>query len=367
MKLHRTTSGPAVGLDLDAGAITAAEVEAPAGVQAPVVTRAVSAPLAPGAISGGEIADADAVAEALRELFDAHRLPRRVRIGIAAPRIAVRTLLLPPIADADALSGAVRFQAQDAMPIPLEQAVLDHRALGELDTPEGRRMRVLAVAADREMVTRVVEVVRRARLRPVGVDLSAFALVRALAHRGAHTGATLYVNAGALTTLALAEGTTCTLTRVSSGGLEATAGRLAQRAQLTVEHARQWLGHVGLSRPVDEIEGEERIVTATRAELETNVAQMADDVRALLEYHGLQAGGAPAARVVLAGPGAALDGLAQALDARTVLPVEVGAAAVASSDALGPIAPSAAAVATGLAVEEVAHFAPAGVEEALAA
>ena len=69
--------------------------------------------------------------------------------------------------------------------MPLEHAVLDHQALDVVTDANGRRQRVLLVAARREMVERVLAALRAAGLKPEGVDLSAFAMVRALHRAGA--------------------------------------------------------------------------------------------------------------------------------------------------------------------------------------
>ena len=68
--------------------------------------------------------------------------------------------------------------------MPLESAVLDFQPLDVVDTAEGPRQRVLVVAARRDMVERVLTAVRAAGLRPEGVDLSAFAMIRALYQPG---------------------------------------------------------------------------------------------------------------------------------------------------------------------------------------
>ena len=84
----------------------------------------------------------------------------------------MRTLELPPLTDRKELATAVRFQAEDQVPMPLDNAVLDFHALGVIDTPAGPRQRVIVVAAQRDMVERLIAAVRAAGLRPEGVDLS---------------------------------------------------------------------------------------------------------------------------------------------------------------------------------------------------
>ena len=61
--------------------------------------------------------------------------------------------------------------------------------------------------------------------------------------------AQLYCNLGDVANLAVAQGSTCLFTRISPFGIEGIAQKLAERRQLTLEHARQWLVHVGLAGP----------------------------------------------------------------------------------------------------------------------
>src|SRR6266576_4883709 len=123
--------------------------------------------LAPGIISDGEVTDVTALTEALKEFFKINNLPRRVRLGVSNQQIVVRHLELPKIDDERELAAAVRFQAAEAIAMPIDEVVLDHHVLGAVVTPEGAaRLRVVVVAARESMISRVVEAVRNAGLRP---------------------------------------------------------------------------------------------------------------------------------------------------------------------------------------------------------
>ena len=80
-------------------------------------------------------------ADTLRELFAQHKLSKRVRLGVANQRIVIRAIDLPPLTDAKEITSAIRFQAEDHIPMPLEQAVLEHQVLGPVETPDGARTR----------------------------------------------------------------------------------------------------------------------------------------------------------------------------------------------------------------------------------
>ena len=347
MASSRTSVKNVVGLDIEPGFVTAAQVRVNGSLS---VERAAGATLPPGVLRDGEVADVEALAEALRELFRTHRLGKKVRLGVATQRIVVRTIDLPPLDDDKQIEAAIRFQAQDHIPMPLDQAVLSHQALGVVDTPEGPRTRVVLVAARRDVVERFHAAARQAGLRPVGIDLAAFAMIRAL-HDGT-PGATLYVSVAGMTNLALAEGTTCVFTRVVPGGVEALAAALAERRGLTLEHARQWLVHVGLTTPLDEVEGDPEIVEEARSVLAEGVRRIADEVRNSLDFHRAQAGALAAEHAVLTGPAVAIPGFCDELAAATGLPVTAGVVDETGPGGHGGIAASRLAIAAGLAIDE---------------
>lgn len=353
MPRARTTGRTVVGLDIEPGFVAAVQVRTGDGL---TVERAAGLPLSPGIVRDGEVADPEGLAEALKELFRQHKLDKRVRIGVANQRIVVRTIDLPPLEDAKEIAAAVRFHAQDHIPMPLEQAVLEHQSLGLVDTAEGQRTRVVLVAARRDMVERLHAAAKQAGLRPAGIDLAAFAMIRALHGTGTTDAdsATVYVSVGGVTNLALAEGATCVFTRVAPGGVEALAAELAERRGLTLDHARQWLVHVGLEAPLEAISGEADIVEEARSVLAEGVRRIADEVRNSLDFHRAQAGALAAGRAVVTGPAVAIPGFCDHLGAAIGLPVEVGTVGEARPGAYGGVDGVRLAVAAGLAVEEPA-------------
>jgi type IV pilus assembly protein PilM len=311
-----------VGLDIDPSGLTAVEVAVNGRIS---VQRAAMAPLEAGILRDGEITDVDRLTEALRGLWKEHkRLGKHVRVGLASQKIVVRVIEMPPIDDPKQLDAAVRFQAQDHLPMPLESAVFDHQSLGIADSGAGPRQRVLLVAARREMVERILAAVRGAGLHPEGIDLSAFAMVRALRRPGDDDAPTLYVAVGGVTNLAVASGTTCLFTRAAGAGVEALTIELAESRELTLEHARAWLTHVGLEQPLEDIEGDATIVASARQVLLEGMRRIAADVRNTLDFHSAQASGDRVSRAVVTGPAAGIPGFAAALGAELGLRVEVG-------------------------------------------
>ena len=319
------------GLDLEAGSV-AATADTLHG-EASVGATAIGA-LPDGAFREGEVADSEELAAALKSFFAEHKLPKRVRIGVGNQGVVVRTVRLPAIEDPNEMEAAVRFQAQEQIPMPLDQAVLEHQVVGGVPAEEGSmpQVDVVVVAARRDMVASFLEPIRRAGLEPVGIDLSAFAMIRALADATAQpavepgerpTEAILYCNVGDVTNLAIARGRSCLFTRVSYTGLEAMAERLAAARGISAELAAQWLTYVGLEWPVDSLQGDPETVAETRRALEDGVAALLDELRLSLDYYGAQEGALPVGRIVLSGPGSSIPGLGERMGERLGSAIEV--------------------------------------------
>ena len=344
-----------VGLDIEAGSVAAAEV----GVNGHAALGKFGVvPLGPGVFREGEVTDPAALGEALKQLFAKGKLSKTVRVGVASQRIAVRTLRLPQIDSQSELETAIRFQAQDHIPMPLEHAVLDWQVVGHVAGENGeRQLEVVAVAARRDMLGGLMEALNRAGLRPVGIDLSAFGMLRALANQPYEpvdpgdyvdapttteqpaaegdgvqpqaepqtetsveqpapadgSPARLFCNLGDVTNLAVARGPACLFTRITPFGVEGIAQKLAERRELSLDHARQWLVHVGLEQPLGEVEGDPATVSAARESLTEGAARLVDELRLSLEYYAAQDGAVPIEGIVACGPGTTIPGLARRL------------------------------------------------------
>jgi type IV pilus assembly protein PilM len=312
-----------VGLDIETGSIAATEI---GGNGSGGVTRTAISPLNPGVFNEGEVQDADALSEALRAHFSEHRLGKAVRLGIANQRVVVRTLQLPLIEDAKELDTAIRFRAQDQIPMPLEQAVLDHHVVSKGTGDEGeRQMEVVAVAARRDMVASLLGAMRKAGLKPIGIDLSAFGMIRALdgqpVPEGEQALTTLYCYLGDITNLAVARGSECLFTRVAPFGIESIASRVAERESMPLEEAREELMDVGLEDPIEDF-NEEGPASSVRETLEEGASKLIDELRVSLDYYGAQEGVPPIEQVIVCGPGSTVPGLPERIQAGLGLGIE---------------------------------------------
>jgi len=342
-----------VGLDIGSTAVRVAEV---AAGDVPVLRRAAQVPLAPGAVENGEIREPDAVAEALKELWGRSGVKsKQVQLGVGNQRVVVREIALPWLPEKE-MRATLGFQVQEFIPMSVEEAVLDYDALGELEQ-EGRRMqRILLVAAQRIMIDALVQAVEAAKLEVIGIDLTPFALVRAvgtldvdLDAEGQGDEAVVDVGAHVTNICVHDRGTTRFVRILPSGGRDIT---LAIARGLGTEDAVAERLKRG-----EEVDGGPTREDVERVAL-SRAGSFVDEIRSSLEFYAAQVPGAKIGRVLVTGGGSKLQGLMELLQER--IPVVVGRGhvfeRVKSALDLSPEAADEAepllAVATGLAIPE---------------
>ena len=286
--LRKSSDRGSIGLDIDGRYLAAAQVNGGR------VTRCASQNLPEGLVRDGEVSDPEVLGQHLKSFASAAGLPRSVRLGVANQQIVVRVVELPRIEDDKQRDAAVRFQASEAIAMPLDEAVLDHQIAGFTTAPDGTpRMQVVLVAARRKMIETLLEAVKAAGLKAEGVDLDAFALVRALAvdTEDDDPRARVFCHLGGVTNLAVAVGTNCFFTRP-------------------------------LSAVWDE---------------EDAGSRLADEIRLSIDYYMTQPQAKPVGEVVLSGPGSVNSELVETLETQLGMPIQVPAPlGVLDGSALGP-------------------------------
>ena len=274
LSLRKTSERGSVGLDIDGRYLAAAQVEGDR------LVRSASHNLPEGVVNDGEVIDPAALSAALKRFVAEENLPKNVRLGVANQQIVVRVIELPRIEDEKQREAAVRFQAAEAIAMPLGEAILDHQVAGFAEAADGTpRMQVVLVAARRSMVESLLEAVKGAGLKADGVDLDAFALVRTLVSGGdgADESARVFCHLAGVTNLAIAVGSACFFTRP-------------------------------LSAVWDEPDAGSRL---------------ADEIRLSIDYYMTQPQAQPVGEVVLSGPGSSDEPLVESLGVHLGLPVRV--------------------------------------------
>jgi type IV pilus assembly protein PilM len=308
-----------VGLDIDRGSIKAVQISDAGGEY--VLQHVGYHRLPSGTILDGEVADHDLLAAEIREFWDSHSFNgKAVSLGVSNQKVVVRLLDFPHMEQAG-LQGAISFEAQDHIPMPLDEAVLDYVVLG----PREERSdfdRVLVVAAQREMISRYTSAVRAGGLRPTGVDVKALSLTRSTLPDSffGDEGAVLLLDVGTeITNLVVADQGNPVLTRFLPVGLVDFVAAVVELADLPEDEAERLAldARVRLGSERDEAretEAEEggfdlALVYDVRRGLEGAALTLADEVQRSVEHHRSQDAAHDVSRVLLSGEAALIPNL----------------------------------------------------------
>ena len=308
-----------VGLDIGTFAVRAAELNLGSG--APTLTRFGQVALPPGAVRDGEVIDSEAVGAAIRRLWrEGGFRGRDVVLGVANQRVIVRPAELPLMSEAD-LTTALQFEAQELIPIPVEEAILDFQILDQVAAPDGEpRMRILLAAAQRDMVRAHLAGVDRAGLNTSVVDPVPFALVRALSplsgdeQLGAVEGI-VCIGAG-VTNVVVHEGGVARFVRIQLSGGDDLTEAIARELDVDLDHAED------LKRRAASGGGGTQELAAGRV-VADRMSAIVEEIRGSLEYYQAQPDALPLRRVLITGGASRTAGLVERLQQQLFMPVEV--------------------------------------------
>lgn len=307
----------AIGLDIGTSGVRAAELSV--GKGGVTLEKFGQVALPDGAVRDGEVLDGPAVTTAVRQLWSATKFShKKVVLGIANQRVVVRQVDLPALPPAE-MKQALPFQVQDYLPMPVEDAVLDFHAVETVASDSGDQVRGLLVAASRQSVTTNVRAAQAAGLTVSMVDLTSFAVLRAIGtrrHPDIETEALIDIGARVTNIVVHADGVPRFVRILLMGGQDITDS-VAEKLGVPLSEAEGIKQGLGLLGAGGEFERASRVVDS--------VAQnFLDEVRGSLDYYGASNPSFPIDRVVVSGGGSNLQGLAERLAATTRFDVVAG-------------------------------------------
>jgi len=185
--------GSSIGVDIGTCGVRVVEVRTKG--KSIAVARAAALPLPEGAVVDGVVVDKGAVTSALRTLWRQNRFrSRKVRLTMGSyQQVLIRLTSVPYVDGGKHMDGIVRNAASTAMPVEIDGLVLSHQVIGlrtELDENDKPvpKADVVLTGAHRSAVSPLIAAVEAAGLRPVAVDVTAFALTRFVTAAGSGPG-----------------------------------------------------------------------------------------------------------------------------------------------------------------------------------
>lgn len=342
-----------VGLDIGSSAIKLVQLKESKGRY--FLQKFGVKPLEPEVIVDGTVMDEGRVVSAIRELFDESNVKNKhVAISISGHAVIVKKISLPPMPDEE-LEGQVRLAAEQYIPFDINEVNIDFHVLPPDPAGDGQGdMSVILVAAKKDKINELTELVKGAGLTPMVMDVDAFAIenMHAINYPMAQDETTALVNLGAsVMNVNIIRGGVSLFTRdIPLGGNRYTEA-IQREMGMSYEEAEESKkgeragesGTASMDNVIDSVNGE-----------------VASEIARTVDYFKTSMTNAELDRVLVCGGVAKAKGLIQQLGDRMQTPVEVanpfGEIDITGSDVdpdtltdLGPLA----AVGVGLALRAV--------------
>jgi type IV pilus assembly protein PilM len=303
-----------VGLDIGSSAVKAVELK-PSGKGYRVAAFG-SEPVPPDAIVDGAIIDADAVADAIKRVFDKRFKSKEVCASLSGHAVIVKKITLPVMTETE-LMDSITWEAEQYIPYDIQDVNLDYQILDAGTGPDARGgMEVLLVAAKKDRIGDYSSVIAQAGRTPVIVDVDAFALQNAYevnyGFRPGEVVVLLNAGASAININILQDGQSVFTRDVSTGGNTYTEA-IQKELDLPFDAAEQLKKGI----PVDgaTFEDAQPILHAVTENVLLEIQKTFDFFRASATSDRID-------RIVLSGGASRVDGLHQMLRERFSAPVE---------------------------------------------
>ncbi len=268
------------------------------------IERAIEVPNTVGVSSPTDDILADKLVQLITNIFTDHKLSKRdVRLALPESLVSTKIISIPVLTDAE-LASAINWQAEQHIPIPLDELSLEYQVLYRPDKKNSNeQMRVLMVGTRKILIEKYLNVFLRAGIEPSILETQTIALIRAMQFDPTDPP-TLVVNMGASTTdLAIMyQGELRFVYTFASGGQVLTR-TTEQAVQLDAKQAEEYKRTYGLD--ATQLAGKMRDILLPP--VKTSILEMQKAMQFFASSNTLE----PVKRVLLAGGAAQLPGLSQ--------------------------------------------------------
>lgn len=188
-----------VGLDLGSSAIKVVKLEQERKDGPIRLISASAIPIPLGGVLSEAQNDRGAIAASLKKLLqDMHVDMREVTVALPETQVFTRVIEVPQLSEKE-LESALRWQADQYIPLPLSEVTMDFAVLSKPENPKGK-MEVLLVAAPLTVIEKTMNMLAQADLTPVAIETEIIACIRPLNQKMAQDSVVMIIDSGATTT-----------------------------------------------------------------------------------------------------------------------------------------------------------------------
>jgi len=303
-----------VGLDIGSSSVKAVELNKK-GSSLQLVSLGFEN-LQPDTIVDGQIMELNNVSNVISSIFNDHQIKtNRVAAGVSGHSVIVKNIVLPQMSE-DELQESFSWHAEEHIPFDIADVNLDYQITGNSHDA----LHVLMAACKSDKIANVKQAIQLAGKQPVVIDIDAFALQNCYEvnyqPRDGEVVALLNIGAATMNINILNGGRSIFARDASVGGSQYT-NLLQKELGLTFEQAE------GVKRGMPLPEGVAN--RPIQPIIETVSDILALEVRKTMDFYRAtsEQGDTAIQKILLAGGGSKLPGLAEYLARRFEIPVEV--------------------------------------------
>src|SRR5678815_4456091 len=303
-----------VGLDIGSSSVKAVELQRK-GSALQLMSLGYEN-LQPDTVVDGQIMELNNVSNVIVSIFNEHTIKtQRVAAGVSGHSVIVKNIVLPQMSE-DELQESFSWHAEEHIPFDIADVNLDYQVTGNASDA----LHVLMAACKSDKIANVKQAIQLAGKHPVIIDVDAFALQNCyeVNYQPKAGEIVALLNIGAATmNINILNGTRSVFARDASVGGSQYTSLLQKELGLSFEQAE------GVKRGMALPDGVEP--RPIQPIIETVSDILALEVRKTMDFYRATAeeGEAAIQKILLAGGGSKLPGLADYLAKRFEIPVEV--------------------------------------------
>jgi len=254
------------------------------------------------------------LAQVIKKLFQDAKISSK-NVALSLPETQVFTRVMPfPLLNDQEIASAVKWEAEEYIPIPLKEAVIEHQILERRESAVPPQVLVLLIAVLKTLVEKYVKVAELAGLNVTSVETELVSMVRSLAPPGRSV---LLADFGAKSTdIAIAKNELLFFTRSIPTAGEAFTRAVSQGLGVNQAQAEEYKRTYGLVE--SQLEGK---IGQAIAPIVKVVSQ---EIKKAVHYYQLNLHGESPASIILAGGTAGMPGIAPLLTDLLGIEVTIG-------------------------------------------
>lgn len=252
--------------------------------------------------------------DAIKKLHKEAKISSKdIALALPEPQVFTRTIKFPPLSDAE-IASAVKWEAEQYIPIPVTEAIVQHQILERRENANPAEVVVLLIAAPKALVEKYGRLIEMSGLNLVAVESELMALVRALAPTDQTI---LIVDFGAQSTdIAVTRNANLYFSRSIPTAGDAFTRAIAQALGIEEKQAEEYKRTYGMSQA--QLEGKIKVA------MEPVFRMVADEMKKAIHFYQSEEKADPPRSAVLSGGTAGMPEAASVLTKLLGIEVVVG-------------------------------------------